>query len=148
MAGARIVYAALIILMAIVLALVSYPAIAGLGQRTQTENRATSISPQFNVTFDQVSGCPNGYSYSIPWGVTLNGQSKSQPPSASFTSFMGSGGGPINRTQLQIIFQVAPGAYNYTIQGDSFSNAPGAVKVNDTDVNVQVTPIGMLCPYI
>jgi hypothetical protein len=115
-----------------------------------TSNMPSSSARLFDVTFEQVGACANNTGHSFPWGVTLNSQSKIQPPSATFAShstaqsFGGSGGGTINQTQLNIKFQVPLGAYNYSIQGDFFPSG-GFVQVNDSDVSLEVVPYGLMC---
>jgi hypothetical protein len=116
-----------------------------------TSNMPSSSARLFDVTFEQVGACANKTGYSFPWGVTFNGQSQAQPPpSATFAShstgqsFGGSGGGTVNQTQLNIKFQVPPGAYNYSIQGDFFPSG-GFVQVNDSDVSLEVVPYGLMC---
>jgi len=104
-----------------------------------TSGRSEATSLQYQLEFVQESNCPYG-SWLIPWAVTIDHQTVTQPPSASPPLSYSASRLTGNSTYSTILFSLPNGTYNYSILPNDplGTEQSGSVTVVGSNVVVQV----------
>jgi len=111
------------------------------GTRNVTVTTSYATAPPYKVFFIQqpVYGCFG--LFQMPWEVELGNTTIMKPANSSMT--VDAGLEAVKNLSLSVItFSVPEGTYNYTVLPTyAFGNLIGSVVVNDSGVDITVTPV-------
>jgi hypothetical protein len=102
----------------------------------------------YQVTFLQLPTCGGDSGWGEPWAVTLDGQTKSQPPNTSIIHDGATLYGTQDKSISTIAFSVASGTHLYKISPpDLFNGSLGTVVVGHAAVIIRTIEITQ-CPLV
>lgn len=103
-----------------------------------------STSPVYNVIFEQSAACSSSF-WGEPWGVTVSGVTKTQPPGTTLpiTSLQSS----TDASLSEITFSLHDGSYQYMVDPSAnyFTPSSGSFTVSGSGLVIQIAYTGTSC---
>jgi len=99
------------------------------------------------VVFQQLGACSPDEFWGIPWSVTIGNSTEVQPPGTTLPLDNYGLGGTLNENFTVIVFSLPSGLYNFSVSPSAgfFTPTTGSVRVNGTDVLVEIAYTGTSC---
>jgi hypothetical protein len=91
-------------------------------------------SKVYKVTFVQPISCDTFWG--VPWAVTIGNRTEAEPANATLP--IGSGHSTTDENESTIVFALSNGSYNYKVDPNYMFPQSGTVRVNGSDVYVDV----------
>lgn len=107
-------------------------------------SHSNSSSGAHEVAFQQIAACSSSF-WGIPWAVTINNVTKTQPAGAGLPiSYLQ---GSTDRSYAEIDFLLSNGDYQYTISpsGNYFTPSSGSFVISGNNVTIPIDYTGTSC---